>query len=149
MIFKFKFPLGAKVFLVDDREICEYDECGLCSGEGQLKIEGFQLYERSAKCHECNGDGKWVSKTRRIWEVKSGSYTIGQARVELTDKKHCTNTDRNIIERYMCHETGIHSGTLHPAKKLFGTKQEALFWCEKENSRINWESTKKTRRRRK
>ena len=62
-----------------------------------------------------------------------GPLTIGQVRVEVTDSDGIEGEDtfsnymakKGTKEQYMCVETGIGTGTLHPAEQLFSSKAEA------------------------
>ena len=66
------------------------------------------------------------------WHV-IGPLTIGQVRVEVTDSNGIEGevtfsnymAQKKTTEEYMCVETGIDSGTLHPAEQLFFSKPEA------------------------
>jgi hypothetical protein len=79
----------------------------------------------------------WPSKNYMV----GGPLTIGQVRKEVTfspgieGKSMFSNyaPQSGDEEQYMCVETGIGSGTLHNADKLFRTKEEA----ETEASRLN------------
>lgn len=71
----------------------------------------------------------WPSKTYMV----GGPMTIGQVRKEVTNSPgvdgeemfHNYMPQKSDKEQYMCIETGIGSGTLHDADKLFRTKAAA------------------------
>ena len=62
-----------------------------------------------------------------------GPLTIGQVRVEVTDSNGIEGevtfsnymAQKETTEEYMCVETGIDTGTIHPEDQLFFSKAEA------------------------
>jgi len=75
------------------------------------------------------------------WQV-IGPMTIGQVRVEITDSLGVEGEEifsnymaqKETKEQYMCIETGIGTGTLHDADKLFDTKAAAK--CEADSRNV-------------
>ena len=82
-----------------------------------------------------NGDivyGLQIESYTNKWRV-IGPMTIGQVRVEITDSPGIDGEEvfsnymaqKNEAEEYMCVETGIGTGTLHPVGSLFDSKTAA------------------------
>jgi hypothetical protein len=146
VIFKFKFEIGQKVFQVRNMEKLSYAKCGTCKGEGRLKIENMDFHKHNAMCIDCDGKGSWAVQKKREWYIQDRTLAIGQARVEITDTEHSNHgTKPPINEQYMCHETGVFSGTLHQASALFATRESAEQFCNEQNARIEWEDISKAK----
>jgi len=66
------------------------------------------------------------------WQV-IGPMTVGQVRVEITDSPGVEGEEifnnymaqKEEKEEYMCIETGVGAGTIHPADRLFNNKTAA------------------------
>ena len=94
-----------------------------------------------------NGDSVYgIQKTYNTddWQV-IGPLTIGQVRVEVTDSPGIEGEEvfdnykaqKETIEQYMCVETGVGSGTLHYAERLFSTRDEASTEAEKLTAKLD------------
>lgn len=79
-----------------------------------------------------NGDTVYGIYQGDKWHVV-GPLTIGQVRVEITDSPGIEGEEifdnykaqKGEKEQYMCIETGIGSGTIHPVDRLFYDKASA------------------------
>lgn len=94
----------------------------------------------------CNGDSVYaVAQLYRMghWEVR-GPMTVGQVRVAITDSpgregeeifdNYMPKNERT--ESYMCVETGIGTGQVHYADRLFHTRSEAEEAAQTRNAAI-------------
>ena len=115
------------------------ENCGFCGGSGSIK----GLDDSTKICLECYGRGTKNRLERTKWNVKDGVLTVGQIRVEVTNEQPGADPDSifdnygpqkaDYIEQYMCLETGIHSGTLHPVAHLWPSREEAQAECDSLN----------------
>ena len=123
-----KFSPGDKVWSVNNSMVQKWTVCEFCDGEGELVGKN----NKSRGCPECyrkGGKHEWISEG---WHV-GRELTIGQVRTEFTGSWcGCSNTFSNYgpqkekyKEEYMCRETGIGSGSVHNAERLFATKEKA------------------------
>lgn len=97
--------------------------CKLCRGNGLVLIRGA---DRKATCPDCFGQGFSWGEEKEHHVVES--LGIGQVRVTV---------QAEIIDvSYMCHETGIGSGTVHKDKDFFVTRAEAAVECERRDAEL-------------
>jgi len=111
-----KYGVGDVVYSVTPgyRDLAER-ECALCSGNGQVAIQGS---DRTAECPDCRYGmiSEWVDR-----DMAAHPHVIGQVRVETESK-----TDRGKKKvSYMCLDTGIGSGTVWAEDRLYATREEA------------------------
>ena len=141
MKFETKFSPGDVVWNISNTKIKVLFSCSFCAGTG--KIQGADGEKRS--CPECYGrcsDYKWEDKGWTISQ-ENPQLTIGQVRVKFTGEwEGISDTFSNYgpqgeehKEEYMCRETGIGSGAIHRAERLFTTKKEAQAECDRLNRR--------------
>ena len=139
MKFETKFSCGDVVWKISNTKIKVLFSCSFCAETG--KIHGADGEKRS--CPECYGrrsGQKWEDKGWTISQ-ENPTLTIGQVRAQFTGKWEGSSDtytnygpqEEELKEEYMCRETGIGSGTIHKAKFLFATKEEASAECERLN----------------
>ncbi len=140
MEFKTKFNFGEKVHQIWLDQKKQWVDCEFCSGSGV--IVGSNDEERGCPvCYSRRGAYKVIGNEHSIQKV----LTIGEIRVEA----RCDYTpgydyvfdnygpqEAYQKESYMCYESGIGSGTIWPADKLFHTEEEAQAECDRLNSAI-------------
>ena len=122
-VYEFKFSLGDKVFRVLHQYKNSYVDCDDCQGEKIVLPSGKEMI-----CPKCGGKGCINNGQVMYYTPQKYSMTIGEQRVEINDEK--------VEESYMCRETGIGSGTVYIADKLFSSMEEA----GKEAGRLNGEN---------
>jgi hypothetical protein len=111
-----KFDLGQAVWLVKRFPKQTTIPCPGCNGLGDvLLVDGT-----SGRCPKCYGYKTAVERAPADWHV-TGPMTIGNVRVSLFQVRG-DNEDERV---YMCHETGVGSGTLWREPDLFATREEA------------------------
>lgn len=118
--------------------------------------------KRRHPCPDCNGVGKWkaVSPAGGEYEFScprcSASYNSDRDLMldyqafapyvqKLTIGSIQVNTAKGSWDsgaRYMCHETGVGSGTVYDEARLFSTEQEARVaaqsFAEEQNTTVHW-----------
>lgn len=97
--------------------------CKLCRGTGLVLL---RRTDRKVTCPDCFGEGSSWGKENDHHIVES--LGIGQVIVKVQDE--------TIDVSYMCHETGIGSGTIHKDKDFFVTRAEAAFECERRDAEL-------------
>ena len=111
--------------------------CGFCGGEG--RIVGVDGSDR--QCPKCYGNRGWNEyEENPKWLVRPEQLTVGQVRITVTFKHDADSIFSNYgeqqheqEEQYMMYETGIKSGTLYYADRLFASVEEAQTECDKRN----------------
>ena len=132
-----KFNINDKVWKINNRQIQVSIACSFCGGTGRIK--GADESDRS--CPECYGrqvNHRWEDKGWTICQ-ENPQVTIGQVRCKFTGEWNGSSDlwsnygaqKEKYEEQYMCHETGIGSGTLHCASRLFATEKEAQAECDR------------------
>ncbi len=114
------FNLGDKAWNIYSTREELYEPCPSCTG-GTVNLKDGQ----SLKCPRCAGKGLIVERYAHRWKVGS-KYTIGQIRFEIGSDE--------AIEQYMCNETGVGSGTLHPISQLYKSQELAQAQVDKLNN---------------
>ena len=112
-----KYNIGNIVYSAYIEIGSESVECIKCTGSDSIEAQAHDGTSIKIKCPFCyNGIAKHeTTKTPRVRKL-----TIGLIRVEdAYDRKEPKIT-------YMCHETGVHSGTIWYEPDLFLTKEEAI-----------------------
>ena len=115
-----RFEMGQVVYYISRGRKKMEVECGFCGGAG--RIDGLDGQESS--CPKCHRRGYNIEYQKLAWNVRDPHFTIGQIRVQA---------GHNPEERYMCHETGIGSGTLYDGDNMFATREEAQAECDLRN----------------
>ncbi len=110
-----KFDLGQAVWLVKKLQHTTYIPCPGCAGHGDILL----VDRTTGRCPKCYGRKTRIDVAHAAWHV-TGPMTIGNVRVSLFGVQS-TEDER----RYMCHETGVGSGTLWREPDLFATREEA------------------------
>lgn len=120
--FNFKFAIDDRVWCIDKRQQQIKIECKTCGGVGKINL----LTNETFSCPKCYGKGHHIEWKDEKWCLRDERVlTIGLQRVEIRFD--------NIKECYMCHETGIGSGSVYDCDKLYSSKTEALDECKKRN----------------
>lgn len=127
--FKSKFGIGDTAWKVAKVARSYEATCDLCAGDGSVKISGS---DRTTGCPECYSRG-------RVWKQEEAHHesqllTVGQVRI---------TAGRGGTEvQYMCHETGIGSGSLHDEDGFFVSSEEAKAECKKRDAALKLEAQK-------
>lgn len=96
-----RFSLGDKVDALVQRRVRVFEDCQRCEGSGSMYTADGVLVER---CWTCGGDGHTSHMTSsNEWYVDQYAITISLVEVRVRAEQ--------VTESYMCHETGVGSGT--------------------------------------
>lgn len=114
-----KFQIGDTVYKVTTTEVCKSHPCPDCLGEGKWKATSPAGTDYTFTCPRCSTSYqshdamclKYYERAPRVDRL-----TIGSIRVDTHDDKPVS---------YMCHQTGVGSGTIHYESDLFADEQEA------------------------
>ena len=120
--YEFKFNLGDKAYLIEHHYKNSYIECSDCRGEKIKLPSGKEL-----ECPRCKGKGILTNGQIMYYQPDPCPMTIGRQGVEISKEK--------TEEEYMCYETGVGSGSIYKAEKLFKSIDEAT----KESAKLNQE----------
>ena len=113
-----RFDLGQAVWRVKKFPKHMTIPCPGCEGRGDSPLADGTTHW----CPKCYGCKTRVKVAPADWRV-DGPVTIGNVRVSLFEAK---SDDEHEDERwYMCHETGIGSGTLWREPDLYATREGA------------------------
>lgn len=129
MKYETKFNFNDLVYSISHIHKEKFTECAFCKGTGKIKCNGIERC--CPDCYGQKGRREWVAKQWRVEDL----ITIGQIRIEHTLS---SNNSKNVemaeyLEKYMCYETGVKSGTIHNGIDLFATKEDAEKECSKRN----------------
>ena len=133
-----KYNFGDTVYSFQIAQKKIWGDCDFCSGKGIITGDNNNTHT----CPNCYGKGgiyTWEEKKYTVGE----SMTIGEIRTQsrakyksdYSDFDNYGNQTAKYEETYMCYETGIGSGTLHPGDKLFKTVADAQIECDKLNKK--------------
>ena len=141
VILESKFDLGDTVYHVGAKRtyrtvLAPGVSCKLCHGALTVSIAG---HER--RCPDINNtDHKQVCERIDAPDVK-GPFTICdiQLRAIVSDLKHHYRRWSHERERYMCRETGSHSGRMYYGIDLFSTDYAAQHEADRRCKGNVWE----------
>lgn len=136
-----RFGLGDDVVAVRAHETRERTVCAVCKGTRWVQIPGAS---RDALCPEPNCNHGYVLGEKVVTSFETVFGTVGEVRARMTRTKH--PDDDGIFDNYvstelfeiatkveyMLHETGIGSGTLWPAERVFADHAEALAYADEQ-----------------
>jgi len=127
MIIESKYAIGDRVFKIVSMRKEVTSDCPFCVGGGFIR--GANGEQRA--CPKCFGRRNQTEWNPQAWQVplENGILTIGQVRVLVTNQSR--------KEEYMCHETGIGSGTLHSVDDFFETHEAAVAECAVRNEKMS------------
>ena len=135
-----KYNFGDVLYRICHGQKAFQEKCGFCGGSGRIK----RMDKTTKQCLECFGNGYNQKYEKTKWNVQSGTLTVGQIRIEVTNEQPGADPESifhnygpqlyEYKEQYMCLETGIHSGTLHPVSSLWPTLEEAQAECDRQNA---------------
>ena len=127
------YDLGNKVWLIRQTKPKIWTPCTFCGGSKEYidyyVKDGTKVIGKDGtaqRCPQCNGHGGINIYLEKGWHVQ-GELTVGQ----VTMMKSGSEQE----ERYMCHETGIGSGSFYYVKDLYPTQEEAQSECDKRNEK--------------
>lgn len=126
MELKTKFNLGDVVSAIESNLVFDKVHCKVCNGTGIATVKN---YSKGVTCPECHGAGYTGEKSRYAFRVRTRS-AIGKVSVEVY-----AGGVRD--ERYMLESTGIGTGSVYPADRLFLSDEEARAECEKRAAEYN------------
>jgi len=114
-----QFEIGDTVFVASLKNLSTFIECPNCLGSKQWSVTCPNGDTFKTGCKTC--DKGWNNSDGRVAvftiEPRGERMTVGSIRVD-------TNAEDTIS--YMMEETGVGSGTVYYAKKVFATEQEAI-----------------------
>lgn len=120
-----KFSVGDVVYRAGTTTVRKQHPCPDCSGSRKWKAASPAGDEYEFDCPRCNSryqSNDALSLDYSEFAPTTKLLTIGQVRVQ-------EGGDPREVQ-YMCHETGIGSGTLHNERNLFHTRDEAQVAAE-------------------
>ena len=125
-----KFNLGQKVWFSFRVELAKiYADC-ICDRTHYIEHKGLKLL-----CPQCSG--RDVVKEYVFGLCPSAPSVIGMINVEIYDKPFL-DTDSGYLRNYvgyMLKSTCVGIGTVHREDNIFGSLEEAVDFCEKENKK--------------
>ena len=127
-----KFGIGDTAWLIRRQREQYWIPCGFCGETG--RIEGKDGVDRS--CPVCAGRKGSQGLRNMEWRVVQ-RLTIGQVQSTTTSTRY-TDEDMNYdhrehCESYMCHETGVFSGSRYYIQDMWPTKTTAEAECKRRN----------------
>jgi len=121
-----KFHIGQTVFAVVRSVLTKREPCPACGGNRSIRLNDGKFYT----CPKCHGMGYAQSEEPEGWRIAYES-TVGKVQVEIYKT--------SFEETYMLVDTGVGSGRIWYADKLFATKEEAEKFCRKMNKGVDIE----------
>jgi hypothetical protein len=112
MELKTLFGIGDDIYKVTKFQKTEVVQCGGCSGKGKLSLDDGSTHS----CPRCYG---------RLTETEYGPFeyhATGPLKIGQVRAQEGGGDDK---VQYMCHQTGIGSGTLHNEIDCFATMAQA------------------------
>lgn len=110
-----KYSVGDNVWAATNQHVDVWTVCPDCKGELKWMIIFADGRQEECPCQTCQRG--WEGPIGKVnhWEYQPhvSLLTVGQVRFYEDSPS------------YMCEETGIGSGTLHPETRLFPTREEA------------------------
>jgi len=126
------YDLGDKVWLIRQTKPAVWTPCAFCGGSKKYIEYGYNDGTKvigkdgtEGRCPQCQGHGGKTIYLEKGWNVQ-GELTIGQ----VTMMKRRSEQE----EGYMCHETGIGSGSYYYIKDLYPTQEDAQAECNERNT---------------
>ena len=128
-----RFNLGQKVWQVALARERVWKKCSVCSGTGNIN-----LHAEEYRCPKCYGRQGQHRHKPLAWTV-SGPFTVGLVRPTLRTTMPPENELGRwkqkgaywLCEEYMLTQTGIGSGSVYTAERLYGTEGGAQAIAEK------------------
>ena len=131
------FKIGQTVFQVALESEVVWETCTACEGKGTVVLGGESLC--CPKCHGNGGENVWMPHR---WKV-NGPFQIGQVGVRVRvprpdqrdiDEGRWVERDGDWYEeKYMLVQTGIGSGQVYQAGRLYATDEEAQAVVDEHN----------------
>lgn len=120
MVIDTKYSLRDRVWKIWKNTKKVFYDCPTCEGTGKIQIRDME----PRSCPDCWG--KPCFRFEKLKWAVVGEMTIGQIQVTIESRK-----EKKV--RYMCEETGIGGGTLHPEDTLFTSEALAEAECVRRN----------------
>lgn len=128
MELKSKFNIDQKVFCARVGWGSKEVQCPDCLGtlEWDVILPSGETFKHD--CQTCRA-GYYSKGTVSEWadHLTIKSLAIGSIQID-------TNSDTPV--RYMCHETGVGTGSVYEEEHMFATEEEARAWGESELQRV-------------
>ena len=131
------FEIGQAVFEVALESEAVWETCTACEGTGKVTLHGESLC--CPKCHGKGGKNVWMP---RRWKVK-GPFHVGQVEVcvrapqphqsAIADERWVQDGEVWREEKYMLVQTGVGSGRVYRASRLYATAEEAQALADEYN----------------
>lgn len=138
MKYETRFDFEQKVWSITMSQKQTWEICTFCGGAGVVLGQD----DSEQQCPDCKTyRGSKKKYGDKIWNIDR-LLTIGQIRIEVTAEysdgvdsqfDNYGHQEAKCEEKYMCRETGIHTGTLHSVSDLFLTEEEARLECDSRN----------------
>lgn len=114
-----KFNIGETVFVASLKNLSTYIECPNCLGSAEWSVTCPNGDEFKTGCKTCNKG--WNNSDGRVAvytiEPRGERMTVGSIRINSQDEDPVS---------YMMDETGVGSGTVYYARKVFAMEEEAI-----------------------
>jgi hypothetical protein len=120
-----RFAIGDKVYAIRKSQQVQTITCPACDGEGELVLRDGD----TSTCPRCHGRKTKQEYGEVQWNVEDPCIRVGLVRAIAA-------YDEPYKEEYMCHATGVHSGTVWRWDDLFPTNTAAQDECDKRNSSV-------------
>lgn len=134
MILTSKYDIGQRVHKISRLHQTIGTPCESCGGTGKLAL----VNGGSVPCSGWTGGNRHCDRGKVRTELvfrwtPTETLTVGQITAKVTAPHQYNDPDRDNAVAYMCHETGVGSGTVHYERDLFATRDEALAECAVRN----------------
>lgn len=119
-----KYAIGQQVYSAKAEYMPVEHECPDCLGSGKWNVTTPAGETFETRCATCSC-GYYSSGRIKEWKdcPLVQLVTIATVRIDSGDSEHPVE--------YMCHETGVGSGTIHHEERLFASETEAKEYAER------------------
>ena len=136
-----KYSIGDKVFFATTETTRKQHPCPDCKGERKWKAVSPAGSEYSFACPRCTAryqSNRDLSLDYTAHVPCTRQLTIGSVRTDT----HCGTWGDGERNTYMCHETGVGSGSVYRESDLFPTEADAYAAAQakadKANAEVEW-----------
>jgi hypothetical protein len=141
-----KYAIGDVVFYATTHQTSEKLPCPDCLDTREWTVTTKTGEAFAVTCQRCVDSyrrAETPSLTRNTWKPSTRTLTIGKITIEAGH----TDVRRDPIT-YMCHETGVGSGSVYYESNLFATEAEALVagQAEADALKAQWEAKAEPKR---
>jgi hypothetical protein len=126
-----QFEMGQNVWIVTNGRMEYIVKCLPCQHTGKIKIGDEEFV-----CPKCSGA---AAHPKHRWDAHYIQYEgrIGRIQIDHTSAYYLRqngDTQRaEVVISYMIDETGVGSGNVWPEDSVFGSREEAQAFCDRQN----------------